>query len=108
MASNAQYNPLTSPVTLVVAALAAFPLALVVGFGVFATLTADRNSLDKQKTLVATGMADEIAELVREQASVTVWDDSLVAARNGHQAWMTENLGEWMHSYYGIDRVYVL
>ncbi|MDQ2634841.1 MAG: EAL domain-containing protein [Pseudomonadota bacterium] len=108
MASNAQYNPLTSQVTLIVLALAAFSLALVVGFGVFATLTADRNSLDKQKTLVATGMADEIAELVREQASVTVWDDAVIAARDGDQAWMAENLGEWMHAYYGIDRVYVL
>ncbi len=108
MASKAQYNPLTSQVTLTVLTLAAFSLAMVVGFGFFATLKTDQDSLEKQKTFVTTGIADETAELVRQQTSVTVWDDSVVAARNGDQAWMAENLGEWMHSYYGQDRVYVL
>ena len=108
MAPKAQYNPLTFQVTLIVLALAAFSLAMVVGFGFFATLKTDRDSLEKQKAFVAAGVADEMAELVRQQTSVTEWDDSVVAARRGDQAWMAENLGEWMHSYYGQDRVYVL
>src|SRR5688500_12111075 len=108
MASKAPYNPLTSEVTLIVLALAAFSLAVVVGFGFFATLKTDRDSLEKQKAFVAAGIADERAELERQQTSVTVWDDSVTAARNGDQAWMAENLGEWMHAYYGQDRVYVL
>ena len=108
MTPKAQYNPLTAQVTLTVLALAAFSLAMVVGFGFFATLKTDRDSLEKQKAFVTAGIVDETAELVRQQASVTVWDDSVIAARNGDQAWMTENLGEWMHSYYGQDRVYVL
>ena len=106
--AKAQYNPLTFQVTLTVLALAAFSLAMVVGFGFFATLKTDRDSLDRQRTFVTSGIADETAELVRQQTSVTVWDDSVVAARNGDQVWMAENLGEWMHSYYGQDRVYVL
>ena len=81
---------------------------MVVGFGFFATLKTDRDSLDRQRTFVTSGIADETAELVRQQTSVTVWDDFVVAARNGDQVWMAENLGEWMHSYYGQDRVYVL
>ena len=106
--AKAQYNPLTSQVTLIVLALAAFSLAMVVGFGFFATLSTDRASLDKQKAFVAAGIAGEMAELVRQQTSVTEWDDSIIAARGGDQAWMAENLGEWLHSYYGIDRVYVV
>jgi diguanylate cyclase (GGDEF)-like protein len=106
--ARAQYNPLTSQVTLIVLALAAFSLATVVGFGFFATLKTDRDSLDKQKTFVTSGIADEIVELVRQQTSVTEWDDSILAARRGDQTWMAENLGEWMYSYYGFDRVYIL
>ncbi|MCX7306263.1 MAG: EAL domain-containing protein [Hyphomicrobiales bacterium] len=108
MASKAQYKPLTSQVTVVVVALAAFSLAIVVGFGFFATLETDRVSLEKQQAFVSTGVADAVAEVVRQQTSVTVWDDSVTAARQNDQAWMSENLGEWMHAYYGIDRVYVL
>ena len=49
MTSKAPYNPLTFQVTLIVLALAAFSLAVVVGFGFFATLKTDRDSLEKQK-----------------------------------------------------------
>src|SRR5688572_1501246 len=106
--AKVQYNPLTFQVTLIVLALAAFSLAVLVGFGFFATLKTDRDSLEKQKAFVAAGVADEMVELVRQQTSITEWDDSILAARSGDQTWMAENLGEWMHSYYGIDRVYVL
>ena len=108
MTSKAQYNPLTFQVTLTVLALAAFSLAMVIGFGFFATLKADRDSLEKQKIFVTNGIADEIAAVVRQQQSVTVWDDSIINAKAGNQTWMAENLGEWMYAYYGHDRVYVL
>ena len=108
MTSKARYNPLTFQVTLTVLALAAFSLAMVIGFGFFATLKADRDSLEKQKIFVTNGIADEIAAVVRQQTSVVVWDDSVINAKAGNQAWMSENLGEWMYAYYGHDRVYVL
>jgi diguanylate cyclase (GGDEF)-like protein len=108
MTTRAQYNPLTVQVTLTVLALAAFSLAMVIGFGFFATLKADRDSLEKQKIFVTTGITDEVAAVVRQQQSVTVWDDSIVNAKAGNQTWMEENLGAWMYAYYGHDRVYVL
>ena len=67
MTSRARYNPLTFQVTLTVLALAAFSLAMVIGFGFFATLKADRDSLEKQKIFVTNGIADEIAAVVRQQ-----------------------------------------
>ncbi|HEY6631597.1 MAG TPA: bifunctional diguanylate cyclase/phosphodiesterase [Rhizobiaceae bacterium] len=106
--AKSQYNPLTSQVTSIVLALAAFSLAVVVGFGFFATLSTDRDSLEKQKSFVSTGIADAMAGLVRQQTSVTIWDDSVIAARSDDQPWIMENLGQWLFSYYGIDRVYVL
>lgn len=108
MKSTARYHPLTSQVTLTVLALAAFSLAMVVGFGFYAALSADRNSLEKQKTFVAGGIADQVKELLREQESVADWDDAVINARRGDQQWMADNLGQWMHDYYGHDRVYVL
>ncbi len=108
MASKANYNPLTAQVTLTVLALAGMALAMMVGFGFFAVLEADHNSLIKQKAFVTAGIADEEADLVRQQTSVAVWDDSVLAARDLDHVWMAENLGAWMHDYYGIDRVYVL
>ncbi len=108
MKSNSRYHPLTFQVTLTVLALAAFSLATVIGFGFYAAQRADSDSLERQKIYVSSGIADEVTELVREQASVTEWDGSLVAARAGDQRWMTENLGAWLHEYYKIDRVYVL
>ena len=80
MKSHANPRPLTFQVTLIVLALAAFSLAVVVDFGFFATLKTDRDSLEKQKAFVAAGIAGETAELVRQQTSVTVWDDSVTAA----------------------------
>ena len=101
--AKAQYNPLTSQVTSIVLALAAFSLAMVVGFGFFATLSTDRNSLEKQKAFVSTGIADAMAGVVRQQSRIATWDASVAAAWSGDR-----NLGQWMFSYYGIDRVYVL
>lgn len=108
MSSKDQASPFTSQVTWTVLALAAFSTSMVLAFGFFATLQADRDSLEKQRTFVANGIEEELQAVVRQQQSVTVWDDAVLAARANDQAWMTENLGSWMYSYYGHDRVYVL
>ncbi len=108
MSARAQRSPLTFQVTLTVLTLAVFALAVVVGFGLYATMQADRVSLERQKVFFANGLQDQIAAVKREQESVAVWDDSVTNAKAGNQAWMAENLSVWMYSYYGHNRVYVL
>ncbi|MEO5758699.1 MAG: EAL domain-containing protein [Mesorhizobium sp.] len=108
MSLRAYRSPLTYQVTLTVLALAAFALVMVVGFGFYAAIQADRVSLERQKIFFANGLQDRIAAVEREQESVSVWDDSVVNAKAGNQAWMAENLSVWMYSYYGHNRVYVL
>jgi diguanylate cyclase (GGDEF)-like protein len=108
MRAEASRSPLTFQVTLTVLALAVFALAMVVGFGLYAVVQADRTSLDRQKILFADGLKDQMADVVREQESVTVWDDSVVNARARNDGWMAENLSVWMYDYYGHDRVYIL
>lgn len=101
-------RPLTFQLTLTVLALAALALSMAAGFGLFAIGQTDEDSLRKQRIFVANGLAEQVEALKREQESVTVWNDSVVNAKAGNRQWMIENIGEWMHSYYGHDRVYVL
>jgi diguanylate cyclase (GGDEF)-like protein len=108
MQIQSKHRPLTFQVTLVVIAAAAFSFVLVLAFSVYAVIGVDRIAVERQKTFVRSGLAEQVENLVREQQSVTIWDDAVIAAKADNQDWMRENLGEWMHSYYGHDRVYVL
>ncbi|MFK0690688.1 EAL domain-containing protein [Mesorhizobium sp. IMUNJ 23033] len=108
MSARPNSSPLTHQVTLTVLMLAAFALAMVVGFGIYATAQADHVSLERQKIFFANGLKDQIAAVVREQESVTIWDDSVINTKAGNQSWIEENLSVWMYSYYGHDRVYLL
>jgi len=108
MSARPNSSPLTHQVTLTVLMLAAFALAMVVGFGIYATAQADHVSLERQKIFLANGLKDQIAAVAREQESVTVWDDSVINTKAGNQTWIEENLSVWMYSYYGHNRVYIL
>ena len=108
MKSHANPRPLTFQVTLTVLALAVFTLLLVVSFGFFATISADNDALQRQKTFVGNGLQDAVNGLMREQESIAVWDDAVNFAKAHDQQWMAENLGEWMYTYYGHDRAFVL
>lgn len=108
MSARHNSSPLTHQVTLTVLTLAAFALAIVVGFGFYAADQADHASLERQKLFIADGLEDQVAAVQREQESVSVWDDSVTNAKAGNQAWMAENLSVWMYTYYGHNRVYIL
>ncbi|MDG4878693.1 EAL domain-containing protein [Mesorhizobium sp. WSM4935] len=108
MSARHNSSPLTRQVTLTVLTLAAFALAIVVGFGFYAASQADDASLERQKMFIADGLQDKIAAVEREQESISVWDDSVINAKAGNQLWMAENLSVWMYTYYGHNRVYVL
>jgi sensor domain CHASE-containing protein len=85
MKAKVQSSPLTSQVTLTVLALAAFSLAMVVGFGYYATARADRDSLEKQKLFVADGIRDRVETVIRQQQSVTVRDETVLNVRANNQ-----------------------
>ncbi|TPK99408.1 MULTISPECIES: EAL domain-containing protein [unclassified Mesorhizobium] len=108
MSARHNSSPLTRQVTLTVLTLAAFALAIVVGFGFYAAGQADNASLERQKMFIADGLQDQIAAVEREQESVSVWDDAIANVRAGNQTWIEENLSVWMYTYYGHNRVYIL
>jgi diguanylate cyclase (GGDEF)-like protein len=108
MRQQEKSEPLTSRITVPVIIGAALSLALVVAFGVYAVLRVDGLAVERQRNFARSGIAEQVDGLAREQRSVTLWNDSVLKAKAGDQQWMRENLGEWLHSYYGQDRVYVL
>ncbi|MGX5802571.1 bifunctional diguanylate cyclase/phosphodiesterase [Bradyrhizobium sp. Arg314] len=108
MSARHNSSPLTHQVTLTVLTLAAFALAMVVGFGFYAAAQVDDTSLERQKIFIADGLKNQVAAVQREQESVTVWDDSVTNVKAGNQAWIEENLSVWFYTYYGHNRVYIL
>ena len=101
-------RPLTFQVTLTVLALTLFTVVMVIGFGAYATLSADADALHRQKIFVATGLQDAVNTVMHEQEAISVWDDAVTYAKAHDQQWMIENLGKWMYDFYGHDRAYVL
>lgn len=93
--------------SLVVLATLAF-VALVFAVSFWAAGRIDAGSLERQARLVVTGLRELEDRLPIEQDSSAIWDDSVINLRENNQAWIAENLAEWVSEYFGHDRVYLL
>lgn len=99
---------LSRRVSILAAATAALMLFSFFGFGMWAASRIDAHSLEKQVQAIATGVS-EIADRTQvEQDSSVQWDDAVEKLRAGDDAWLADNLAEWMSQYFGHDRVYLL
>ena len=76
--------------------------------GAWAMSEVDALAEVREQTLLARALEDEKAQIAQEQQSVTVWDDAYLATRRDDQIWMEENLGVWLHDFYGHDQAFVL
>ncbi|MEF2074207.1 putative bifunctional diguanylate cyclase/phosphodiesterase [Consotaella aegiceratis] len=88
------------------AALMAFGFVLV--FGWWGVQTIDGNALEFEKRLVQSGLDDLEARIPRAQATSTIWSEAVLEARAGNGEWLDDNLVQWLGSYYGFERVYLL
>lgn len=70
--------------------------------------TLDDQHFQREQRLLKVGLAEVIDAIPVGQESATIWDDAVRETREGDRAWMVENLGEWMGSYFGFDRALVL
>lgn len=68
----------------------------------------DAQALARQTRFAESGIARAVASLPNEQESVTEWDDAVQRLKASDQAWIEENLGLWIGTYFGHDRVYIL
>ncbi|WP_201026313.1 putative bifunctional diguanylate cyclase/phosphodiesterase [Paramesorhizobium deserti] len=88
--------------------------AIAAGFAFYALLVwssqqTDRVSIIRQERLVALVVSEMRTAIAHDQESVTVWDDAVNAVRSrASPEWIENNLGTWMHSYFGHDGAYIL
>ena len=76
--------------------------------GVWATRQVDSQSLTQQAHFVSFALDEAYRKIPMDQESVTIWDDTVIAARNRDVDWLDANAGTWMASYFGHSAAYVL
>lgn len=94
----------------------AVPILIAVGLSLalYATLRwsshqSDLVSSTRQKQLVDFIVSRLQANISHDQESSTVWDDAVNAVQNGiNTEWLDNNLGKWMHTYFGHDGAFIL
>lgn len=87
--------------------------ALLLNFGglgllYWTTQEADRVAYERQDHLFERVISDLRGQIAHDQESVTVWDDAVVAVRDGDEAWIEWNLGIWMQEYFDHNALFVL
>jgi len=88
-----------------------FAAALMAGLGMFGWWAASRiddRAIAGQSKAIQSGLTDIAEQIPVEQDSAIVWDEAVINLRTNDQAWIAENLGEWISEYYEHDRVYIL
>jgi diguanylate cyclase (GGDEF)-like protein len=84
--------------------------AAITGLLYWSTHSVDQLSRVREHQLVEKVLARSAHQIAHDQESVTVWDDSILRLREGSfdLEWFDNNLGIWLHEYYGHDAAYVL
>lgn len=83
-------------------------LSLVGGVGWWAVNRIDEGSQQRQERALLRGLTEIEARIPVEQDSSAVWNDAVINLASGNQEWIADNLVDWMSSYFGHTRVYVL
>ena len=68
----------------------------------------DDRSMARETRAVGTGLEELLARIPVEQDSSAIWSDSVINLRANNDAWIAENLAEWLSEYFGHDRVYLI
>lgn len=95
----------------IVASLLAMGLALS-AVGIFlnwAARSVDSEDIRRQGEIAVYALREIRGNLSHNQESSTYWDEAVErTAIGGNDKWIDENLGSWMHSFFGVDEAYVL
>lgn len=91
----------------------AIVLTLSIGAAMFLLLAwsshqADHASFTRQQQLVNLVVSQLRTQIAHDQESSTVWDDAVLNAKAENAEWLDNNVGSWMHTYFGHDELYVL
>ena len=94
------------PVVAVVASVAGIVCALLI----WSTSEIDTIAEGRQRQIVETVLTQSIQRIAHDQEASTYWDDAVreVSAAKPDLDWLDNNLGIWLHSYYGHDATYIV
>lgn len=106
--STIQTTSLSKQITYLSFALATVLIASLAGFGWWAASNIDDRSIAREARAVNVGLAEIAQQLPVDQDTAAIWDDAVTNLRAGNQPWIADNLADWMSSYFGHDRVYIL
>lgn len=79
-----------------------------IGVAVRAMMVIDSDAAAREARLALRALDVERAKISVEQQSATIWDDALEAVASRDLQFMDDNLGVWMHDYFGHDETYIL
>ena len=83
--------------------------ATVLAFVLWSSADLDERSLQREMKLASHILVEESGRIPHDQESIALWDDAVVNTRlNFNFAWVDNNLGSWMFSYFGHNRAFVL
>jgi diguanylate cyclase (GGDEF)-like protein len=88
--------------------VAAGLLGTAVVAGIWSTERVDTLSVARQAHFASVGLEAAYRKIPVDQESVTIWDDTVTAARERDVDWLDHNVGTWMASYFGHSAAYVL
>ena len=98
--------------TIIVAIAATiFAALLLAGIGVFwATHESDEVSVERQARSARHAMETSVDELALQQQTVAVWDLAArqLLAPTPDLHWIDNNFGQWLHSIFGHDEVFIV
>jgi diguanylate cyclase (GGDEF)-like protein len=83
-------------------------VSMMVGLGWWAAARIDARLAERQTRFVSLGLTEIAERTIVEQDSSAIWDDAVLNLRIQKDAWIAENLAEWVSSYFGHDEVYLL
>jgi diguanylate cyclase (GGDEF)-like protein len=84
---------------------------LMAGAGLWwATQRSDAISVERQVRETRQAISSSLDEMALNQEAVAIWDDPVLELRKPDPdwQWFDDNIGVWLHTLFGQDRVYVL
>ncbi|CAI9406516.1 hypothetical protein ANOBCDAF_01458 [Pleomorphomonas sp. T1.2MG-36] len=84
-------------------------LSAIGAFLVWVTRSVDREDIERQAEIAGYALREIRSNLAHNQESSTFWDEAVErTAAGGNEDWIDDNLGSWMHTFFGIDEAYIL
>ncbi len=98
----------STQLVIILAGLCVIAMLGSVGVALRAMMIIDNEAAAREGRQVIRALDAARKQIAVDQQSATIWDDALRAAMSRDGRFIEDNLGVWMHDYFGHDESYVL